>query len=220
MAAASGAQVQAALDAIETKFDAEQAKGYRGAKIDPEPNSAYSQETDPTTSPRAQRHGTDFVEIDQFADPNNPRIDSIYGTDGLTDAALAAQDVQVKTDTAPAEVTASDVDTTPLEGLTAPFDGAITAVRIKTAGATTGHASNFRVFTVRNKTKGVNVAIWSTDSDVDGTLADNTYVSMGVEGSGAGNVSLGDEFELVETVGGTGVAHGLVTVEATFNQTD
>lgn len=217
MAAASGGQVQAALDAIETKMTAEQAKGYRGARVDPEPNSAYSQETDPTTSPRAKRHGTDFVEIDQFADPDNPRIDSIYDTDGLDAEALAAQDVQVKTDTVPAEATAGTAQTTDLESADAPFDGLVTKVRIKSAAGVTGHATNGRIFTVHNKTKNTTVATWSTLTGAQGSL---TTAFQDMVLAAGDECSTGDEYSVVETIAGTGVAHTGCTFELTFNQTD
>lgn len=56
----SDAGAEVGLDEVQRIADAEHEQGFVGTKVDPLPNEAYSQETDPTTSPGildAQRAG-------------------------------------------------------------------------------------------------------------------------------------------------------------------
>lgn len=43
----------AGVSEVQARADEETAQGFSGTKVDPLPNEAYSQETDPTTSPSA-----------------------------------------------------------------------------------------------------------------------------------------------------------------------
>lgn len=199
------------VSSLQDEFDADLARGYRGAKVDPLPNSAYSQESDPMTSPRAPRHGSNFLTIDEYADPDNPDIDTIYGRAGLDDAASDALNTQTITDTVPAHATAGTGATTPLDGA-AEFDGSVTAATFNPTSTITGDADNNRIFTLRNATKDEDLASITTVATKTGGAA----VAMTLDGSP--DVSAGDEFEVVETVAGTGVAHAgatfVITVEA------
>lgn len=198
---------------LQERFDAEQAKGYRGATVDPNPNSAYSQETDPMTSPRAPRHGSNFLHIDEFADPNHPDIDEIHGRAGLSDEDIEAAGQVTITDTIPAQADADTVQTTELDDV-APFDGVVEAASFTPAETITGDATNNRVFTLRNVSKGEDLGAVTT---VATKTAD---VAAALTLDGTPTVSEGDELSVIETVGGTGVAHDGGTISVTFQQTD
>jgi hypothetical protein len=204
-------------DEVQDRIDAENAKGYRGARVDPEPNSAYSQETDPMTSPRAARHGTNFMHIDEYADPDNPEYEHIYGRMGL-DSEEGQDRVEALGETTDVVVVLADAsaatgqsttgDTTPDD------DGLVEAATFRPVATITGHADNHRIFTLRNATKGEDLASITT---VATKTADTDY-AMTLDGSPT--VSAGDELQVVETVAGTGVAHGGATVTVRMQQTD
>lgn len=198
---------------LQERFDAEQAKGYRGATVDPNPNSAYSQETDPMTSPRAPRHGSNFLHIDEFADPNNPEIDNIHGRSGLSEADIEAAGQVSDTITVAADATGTTGQTT-VEPDRAPFDGVVEAATLTPTETITGDATNYRTFTLRNVTKGENLGSVTTEA----TKTGGTAYPLTLDGTP--DVSEGDELSVVETVAGTGVAHAGATVSVTFQQTD
>lgn len=197
---------------LQERFDAELAKGYRGARVDPNPNSAYSQETDPMTSPRAPRHGSNFLHIDEFADPSHPDIADIHGRSGLDAADIEAAGEQTLTDTIPAQAVAATVQTTVLD-FAAPSDGVVEAASFTPDATITGDATNNRIFTLRNVTKGEDLGAIDTTT----TLTEDVAEALTLDGTP--NVSGGDKLSVIETVGGTGVAHGGGTISVTFQQT-
>lgn len=197
---------------LQARFDAEQAKGYRGARIDPNPNSAYSQESDPMTSPRAPRHGTDFVIIDEYADPENPYIDQIHDRTGLDEEALTAAQTQTLTTTLAAQGTAGTAGAAKTLG-TANFDGEVDSATITPTATITGDATNNRTFKVYNKT--ADHALFTVTTTT--TQTGGTEYSLAADGSDQ-TVSSGDVLEVRQSVGGTGVAHGGATVTATITQ--
>lgn len=200
------------IGSLQEDFDADAAKGYRGARIDPNPNSAYSQETDPMTSPRAARHGTNFVVIDEFADPDNPDIDTYHDRTGLDDAAVEAAGESTDVVVLLADASAATGQTTTAD-TTADDDGVVTAAVFRPTATITGDADNYRTFTLRNATKDEDLASVTTVA----TKTAATDYTMTLDGTPT--VSAGDEFEVVETVAGTGVAHGGGTVTVTVQQT-
>lgn len=201
------------LGDLPERWAEEQAKGYRGARIDPNPNSAYSQETDPMTSPRAARHGSNFVIIDEYVDPDSPYADQVHDRTGLTDEEVEAAGQVTDSVAVAADATGTTGQTT-LEPDTAPFDGVLESASFTPTATITGDATNNRTFTVHNVTKNTNLASVTTVA----TKTAATDYAMTV--SGTPEVSEGDELSVVETVGGTGVAHGGATISLTFQQTD
>lgn len=201
------------LGTLEEDWAAEQEKGYRGARIDPNPNSAYSQETDPMTSPRAERHGSNFVIIDEYVDPDSPYAAQVHDRTGLTDAEVLSDNTEVITIVVPAHATAGTGQTTDADE-TAPFDGTVTSATFTPTATITGHADNNRIFTLRNETKGETLATLTT-------VATKTIgVAAAMTLDGTPDVSEGDELSVVETVAGTGVAHAGGTVRVTVVATD
>ncbi len=201
------------MSALQERFDEEQAKGYRGARVDPNPNSAYSQETDPMTSPRAPRHGETFLHIDEYADPNNPYIDDIHTRAGLSDEDIEAAGQVTITGAIAAHATAGTGQTTVLASK-APADGEVEAATFTPTATITGHADNNRIFTLRNKTKSEDLGSLTTVA----TKTAATQYTFTLDGTPV--VSQGDVISVIETVAGTGVAHGGAAVSVTFQQTD
>lgn len=197
---------------IQAEFDADLARGYRGARVDPNPNSAYSQETDPTTSPGVVPYGQSQINIDEYADPDSP-FQPIYGRQGITDADLPNLDKQTITQALAAEATAGTGRTTEV-GTASEFDGTITAATFNPTTTITGDATNNRTFKLHNDTAGHPLFTLTTTATKTGGVA----VAMTADG-GNQAVSIGDELSIVETVGGTGVAHGGATIVATVTET-
>lgn len=186
---------------LQARIDAENEKGYRGARIDPNPNSAYSQESDPMTSPRAPRHGSDFVIIDEYADPDNPYIEDIHNRTGLDDADVAAEGLRTVTGTIPAQATAGTAGANKTLGKS-PVDGTATGATITPVGTITGHADNNRTFKVYNKTADHPLFTVTTTATKTGGAAS----ALAADGSDQ-TVSQDDVLEVRQTVAGTGVAH-------------
>jgi hypothetical protein len=201
------------LGDLPERWAEEQAKGYRGARIDPNPNSAYSQETDPMTSPRAERHGSNFVIIDEYVDPDSPYADQVHDRTGLSDADVLAENTHLIVAAVPAEATASDEPTTTLDE-TAPADGTVTGATFTPTATITGHADNNRTFTLRNATTDEDLGLVTTVA----TKTAATAYALTLDGTPT--VSQDDELEVVESVAGTGVAHGGGTFRITVTATD
>lgn len=205
---------QDSLAALKTQFDAETAKGYHGAKVDPNPNSAYSQETDPMTSPGVIPYYKSQFQIDEWADPANPEYDNIHHTRaGITVAEAALLRVRTIDGNAPAVAVAINTQTTALD-VVSPFDGDFTGATITAVVAITADATNNRKFVLRNETKGRNQYEFTTST----ALAAGAAVVMSAVSGANLAVSEEDEFSIVETVNGTGQAHGGVHVIGTINQ--
>ncbi len=201
------------MSTLQERFDEELAKGYRGARVDPNPNSAYSQESDPMTSPRAPRHGSNLLHIDEYADPSNPDIGSIHDRTGLTDAEVEAAGEVTITGAIAAHATAGTGQTTVLDAR-APADGVVESARFTPTATITGHADNHRIFTLRNKTKGEDLGSLTTVA----TKTAATVYTFTLDGTPV--VSEDDQISVIETVAGTGVAHGGAAVSVTFQQDD
>lgn len=199
---------------LQARFDEEQAKGYRGARIDPNPNSAYSQESDPMTSPRAPRHGSDFVIIDEYADPDSPYFDEVHNRTGLSDAEAEAAGDVTETGTIPAQGTAGTAGANRTL-FKAPSDGTATGATFTPTATITGDATNNRTFQVYNKT--ADHALFTIDTVA--TKTGGTGYEMTADGSDQ-TVSQDDVIEVRQTVGGTGVAHGGAEFAVAFDQAD
>lgn len=208
--------INPSLDALQAEFDADEIKGYRGATVDPYPNSAYSFETDPMTSPGSgDTRGPQRFIIDEFADPNNPYINEIYGRAGIVEDSpqdLANENKVVQKAIVARAVLA--VGTSDI-GLV-PHDGTVSNCKIVLTDAVVAGGANFRVFTVRNKTKGLDAFVLSTTATPIGA---GVEVTVPVNGAATNrNASEGDEFVLVETVAGTGQAHSAGSIKFTAVQ--
>ena len=201
------------LGDLPERWAEEQTKGYRGARIDPNPNSAYSQETDPMTSPRAERHGSNFVIIDEYVDPDSPYADQVHDRTGLSDADVLAENTHVITAAIPAEATAAATNDTNLDE-SAPADGTVTAATFTPTATITGHADNNRTFKLRNATTDEDLGTLTTVATKTAATAYNFTLD------GTPTVSQDDDLEVTETVAGTGVAHGGGTVRVTITATD
>lgn len=101
----------------------------------------------------------------------------------------------------------------------APFAGTVTAVTYTPEAAITEDASNFRLFSLINKGQAgagsTSIATYSTDADVDGTMAADDEASLTLSGTAANLVvAEGDILEWNSDAQGTGVADpgGLVKV--------
>lgn len=200
---------------VQAAVDAETAKGYRGARVDFNENSAYSQETDPMTSPGGIRYNQ--INIDEYVDPENPMdtdTTPIFGRTGISDPAEAAFDVQTLTIAAPAQATAATGQTTeaPKE---IKSDGTITGATFTPTATIVGDATNNRIFKLRNVTAGHPLF----KIDTVATKTGGTSYAMVADG-GDQSVSIGDELQVIETTGGTGVAHGGASVVATSTEQD
>lgn len=204
------------VSSLQTEIDADQERGYRGAKVDPLPNSAYSQETDPMTSPGSgdQPRGGYRMQIDEFADPDNPHIADIHGRVGLTDTDVLTALTQHLTGSVDAQATAGTAGANKELGQSQ-FDGTVTAVSMTPVGTITGDATNNRTFKVYNKTAGHALFTVTT------TATKTAGVSSALVADGSNqSVSEGDELEIRQTVGGTGVAHTGVAFTVTIVATD
>jgi len=197
----------------EARIAEEQEKGYRGARVDPHPNSAYSMESDPMTSPSAPRHGTNFVIIDEFADPASPYFGDVHGRMGLDDSDVAAAGLQTLTKAAPAQAVAGTAGAAVLMG-DAEHDGTVLTAKITPTATIVGDAVNNRTFKVWNKT--ANHALFTVTT----TATKNAGVESDMVADGADQtVSLGDDLEIRQTVAGTGVAHTGVSIKITVRET-
>lgn len=91
-------------------------------------------------------------------------------------------------------------------------DGVLSAAEFLPAAAVTFNASNFRTFTLFNrgpKTTGTGTTNMGTFDTSAVSLADNVAKAFTLSGTPANlAVAKGDVLEVVETIGGTGVAHG------------
>lgn len=200
------------IASTEARIAEEQEKGYRGARVDPNPNSAYSMESDPMTSPGAPRHGTDFLIIDEFADPDSPYFADVHGRLGLDDADVAAARVKTLTKAITAQATAGTAgNAQKIED--APSDGTVTSAKFTATAAITGDAVNNRTFKVYNKTADHPLYTLTTTA----TLAAGAETAMAADGADQ-SVSLGDVIEVRQSVAGTGVAHGGGSVAVVVTQ--
>lgn len=102
--------------------------------------------------------------------------------------------------------------------------GILAVTRLLPYADVAGDANNWRLFTLQNRgqdgTGTTVMATWSTDSDVvgQGSLVDFDEHAMALSGTAANLVvAEGDVLALVETVGGTGVAHGGAHLELAFD---
>lgn len=208
--------IQASLDTVQAEFDADLEKGFRGARVDPNPNSAYSQETDPTTSPRAGRLGDSRFLIDEYMDENNPDADKNHTRQGIVDGSpsqVADSTQVVGPQSVVARAAGAGGTTTFTE--TAQFDGSAASAKVTLDTALTGDAANNRTLTVRNVTKELDMFALTTTA----TIAAGTATTIPVNGAATNReVSSGDKFSLVETTAGTGVARSVGTVEFTVTQ--
>ena len=159
------------------------------------------------TSPRAPRYSQ--INIDEYADPDNP-LQPIYGRPGITDAEEIVLDTQHITSSVTAEATAGTDRTEDLEGQSE-FDGAVTGVTFSPTATITGDGTNNRTFKVWNKT--ADHALFTITTTA--THTGGSVTAMVADGSDQ-TVSVGDEFEVKETHGGTGVAHGGATFVLTI----
>ena len=196
---------------LQTEFDADLAKGYRGARVDPNPDSAYSQKTDPMTSPGVIPYNKSQINIDEYADPDNPDT-PVYGRPGITDAELTALDLQTITQAIAAEATAGTGQTTKV-GTAVEFDGTVTGATFNPTATITGDATNNRTFKLHNDTAGHPLFTITTTA----TKTAGVAVAMTADGSDQ-TVSAGDELSVIETTGGTGIAHGGASVVATVTE--
>lgn len=94
----------------------------------------------------------------------------------------------------------------------APADATVTSATIVPNAGVTGHATNYRTFTLQNKgqdgTGTTSVATFSTNATPANDLAASDERALTLSGTAANlNVSEGDELALVETVAASGVAH-------------
>lgn len=111
------------------------------------------------------------------------------------------------------QATANGTSTTVLPAV--PFAGVVSGARLIPATALTGDGTNNRVFTLKNGATTV-ATLTTTANQVAGTP-----VSLTLSATAADLVvAAGAYLTLVETVGGTGVAHGGYEFEVTIARTD
>lgn len=111
----------------------------------------------------------------------------------------------------PAQGTAGTVQTTIIGE--APTTGTVTAASITPNAAVTGHASNYRTFTLTNKTSAgagtTAIASFATSSTPANDLAAGDERALTLSSTAADlDVAEGDIIAVVETVAASGVAHG------------
>jgi hypothetical protein len=111
----------------------------------------------------------------------------------------------------PAQGTAGTVQTTVIGE--APTAATVTAASITPNAAVTGHATNYRTFTLTNKgqdgTGTTSIGTFSTSSTPANDLAAGDERALTLSGTAANlDVAEGDILAMVETVAASGVAHG------------
>lgn len=159
--------------------------------------------------PGDQPRGGYRIEIDEWADPDNPHADNIHGRVGLTDAEALAANTQVIDGSVPAQAVAGTAGANKTMGK-AKFDGTVTTAKLTPVGTITGDATNNRTFKVYNKTK--DHPLFTVTTTATKTAA--TQYSLAADGSNQ-KVSEGDTIEVRQSIGGTGVAHTGVAFEIT-----
>lgn len=92
----------------------------------------------------------------------------------------------------------------------APFAGKVTGVTITPAVAVAADGTNNRIFTLYNRGQaGAGTTVLATFTTATTAWVDNVDIAMTLTATVADrDVAQGDQFELVETHGGTGEAHG------------
>lgn len=94
-----------------------------------------------------------------------------------------------------------------------PADGTVTAVSIVPVAAVTAHGTNYRTFQVQNRGQSGSettvIATFATDTPTTDDLAAFDEKAVPLTATVADlNVAEGDQLAVLETVAGTGVAHG------------
>jgi hypothetical protein len=107
-----------------------------------------------------------------------------------------------------AQATPGDTSTTTVTTATVPFDGTVVKVEIVPRAAITANATNFAVYTLQNR--GGNLAgstavasrSWAATNSVAATKEQATLNATPANRE----VKAGDQFQLVRSIGGTGLA--------------
>lgn len=117
-----------------------------------------------------------------------------------------------------AQATPGDTSTTTVTTVTVPYDGTVTRVEIVPRAAITANATNFAVYTLQDRggqlsgSTPVAARSWAATNSVAGTKEQATLNSTPANRE----VKAGDQFQLVRSIGGTGLATPAMSVIITI----